>query len=145
MIDDRNEYVYFTRFGLQVTGDNAKVYRGGAKGELWRFKLGSKTEAQLLSGQHDGSVRQPMLWQDRLYFISDSDGNDNLWSMALDGSDAKQLTQFKDWQVRGAQMDQGKVVFQRGAISMYLISPPRKTHYSISNSRPILPSAVSTG
>ena len=115
VIDDRNEYVYFTRFGLQVTGDNAKVYRGGAKGELWRFKLGSKTEAQLLSGQHDGSVRQPMLWQDRLYFISDSDGNDNLWSMALDGSDAKQLTQFKDWQVRGARMDQGKVVFQLGA------------------------------
>lgn len=31
VIDDRNEYVYFTRFGLQVTGDNAKVYRGGAK------------------------------------------------------------------------------------------------------------------
>ncbi|MGI2099319.1 S41 family peptidase [Shewanella oncorhynchi] len=115
VIDDRNEYVYFTRFGLQVTGDNAKVYRGGAKGELWRFKLGSKTEAQLLSGQHDGSVRQPMLWQDRLYFISDSDGNDNLWSSALDGSDAKQLTQFKDWQVRGARMDQGKVVFQLGA------------------------------
>ncbi|MGI2048815.1 S41 family peptidase [Shewanella oncorhynchi] len=115
VIDDRNEYVYFTRFGLQVTGDNAKVYRGGAKGELWRFKLGSKTEAQLLSGQHDGSVRQPMLCQDRLYFISDSDGNDNLWSMALDGSDAKQLTQFKDWQVRGARMDQGKVVFQLGA------------------------------
>lgn len=115
VIDDRNEYVYFTRFGLQVTGDNAKVYRGGAKGELWRFKLGSKTEAQLLSGQHDGSVRQPMLWQERLYFISDSDGNDNLWSMALDGSDAKQLTQFKDWQVRGARMDQGKVVFQLGA------------------------------
>lgn len=115
VIDDRNEYVYFTRFGLQVTGDNAKVYRGGAKGELWRFKLGSKIEAQLLSGQYDGSVRQPMLWQDRLYFISDSDGNDNLWSMALDGSDAKQLTQFKDWQVRGARMDQGKVVFQLGA------------------------------
>ncbi|MGL4714268.1 MAG: S41 family peptidase, partial [Shewanella sp.] len=63
VIDDRNEYVYFTRFGLQVTGDNAKLYRGGAKGELWRFKLGSKTEAQLLSSQHDGSVRQPMLWQ----------------------------------------------------------------------------------
>ncbi|MFB2733725.1 S41 family peptidase [Shewanella mangrovisoli] len=115
VVDANNQYVYFTRFGLQVTGDNAKVYRGGAKGELWRFKLGGKDEAQLLSGQHQGSVRQPMLWQDRLYFISDSDGNDNLWSMALDGSDAKQLTQYKDWQVRGARMDQGKVVFQQGA------------------------------
>ncbi|MGL5398525.1 MAG: S41 family peptidase, partial [Shewanella sp.] len=115
VVDANNQYVYFTRFGLQVTGDNAKVYRGGAKGELWRFKLGGKDEAQLLSGQHQGSVRQPMLWQDRLYFISDSDGNDNLWSMALDGSDAQQLTQYKEWQMRGARMDQGKVVFQLGA------------------------------
>ena len=115
VIDANNQYVYFTRFGLQVTGDNAKVYRGGAKGELWHFKLGGKDEAQLLSKQHQGSVRQPMLWQDRLYFISDSDGNDNLWSMALDGSDAKQLTQYKDSQMRAARMDQGKVVFQQGA------------------------------
>ncbi|QYJ79762.1 S41 family peptidase [Shewanella acanthi] len=115
VIDDANQYVYFTRFGLQVTGDNAKVYRGGAKGELWRFKLGTNLEAELLSDKHEGSVRQPMLWQDRLYFISDSDGNDNLWSMALDGSDSKQLTHYQDWQMRGARMDNGKVVFQQGA------------------------------
>ncbi|MGL5360238.1 MAG: S41 family peptidase, partial [Shewanella sp.] len=115
VIDEASEYVYFTRLGLQVTGDNAKVYRGGAKGQLWRFKLGSQTEAQLLSAPHTGSVRQPMLWQDRLYFISDSDGNYNLWSMALDGSDAKQLTQFKDWQIRAARLHQGKIAFQLGA------------------------------
>ena len=29
--------VFFSRFGLQATGDNARVYRGGAKGEIWRF------------------------------------------------------------------------------------------------------------
>lgn len=115
VIDNNSEYVYFTRFGLQVTGDNAKVYRGGAKGELWRFKLGGKAEAQQLNAEHQGSVRQPMLWQNRVYFVSDSDGNDNLWSMALDGSDAQQLTQFKEWQVRSASMDNGKIVFQQGA------------------------------
>ena len=31
VIDDNNDYVYFTRFGLQVTGDNAKVYRVARK------------------------------------------------------------------------------------------------------------------
>lgn len=122
-IDDKGEYLYFTRFGLQTTGDNVKVYRGGAKGELWRFKLGSKTEAQRLTSDHIGSVRQPMLWDDRLYFVSDSDGNDNIWSMTLDGKAFKQHTQFTDWQVRGAGINNGRIVFQQGAdIKLYDIA-----------------------
>ncbi|KIO36302.1 S41 family peptidase [Shewanella sp. cp20] len=123
VVDDAGDYVYFTRFGLQATGDNAKVYRGGAKGELWRYKLGSDQEAQPLTAEHEGSVRQPMLWQDRLYFVSDSSGNDNIWSMALDGKDLRQHTQFSDWQVRGARLEQGRVVFQQGAdIKLYDIA-----------------------
>ncbi|MFS1437746.1 S41 family peptidase [Shewanella sp. 10N.286.48.A6] len=114
-IDDAGEYVYFTQFGLQTSGDNAKVYRGGALGEIWRFKLGSNQEAQKLTAAHQGSVRQPMLWQNRLYFISDQSGNDNIWSMTLDGQDAKQHTQFSAWQVRDAQLNDGRVVFQHGA------------------------------
>ncbi|WP_299809008.1 S41 family peptidase [uncultured Shewanella sp.] len=114
-MDDKGEYLYFTRFGLQTTGDNAKVYRGGAKGELWKFKLGAKQEATPLTQAHQGSVRQPMLWQSRLYFISDSDGNDNIWSMATDGTDVKQHTHHSEWQVRDARLDQGRIVFQQGA------------------------------
>lgn len=115
VIDPQNEHVYFTRFGLQTTGDNAKVYRGGAKGELWRFTLGSQQEAQQLASDHNGSVRQPMLWQSRLYFISDSDGNDNIWSMSLIGEDLQQHTHYTAWQVRSAKLDKGRIVFQQGA------------------------------
>lgn len=123
VIDDTGATLYFTRFGLQTTGDNAKVYRGGAKGELWRYTLGSQDEAVKLTGTHKGSVRQPMLWQERLYFISDASGNDNIWSMALNGDDVRQHTQFNDWQVRGARMDNGRIVFQQGAdIQLYDIA-----------------------
>ena len=59
-IDAKGEYVYFTQFGLQASGDNAKVYRGGAKGEIWRYQLGTDKEAEQLTLQHPGSVRQPM-------------------------------------------------------------------------------------
>ncbi|WP_394200316.1 S41 family peptidase [Shewanella waksmanii] len=123
VIDDAGEYLYFTRFGLQTTGDNAKVYRGGAKGELWRYRLGSQQEAQALTQSHEGSVRQPMLWQQRLYFVSDASGNDNIWSMDLDGKNKRQHTEFTDWQVRAAKLDQGRIVFQKGAdIVMYDIA-----------------------
>lgn len=123
VIDDAGEYLYFTRFGLQTTGDNAKVYRGGAKGELWRYQIGTQTEAKKLTTAHQGSVRQPMLWQGRLYFISDESGNDNIWSMTLDGESLQQHTQFNDWQVRGARLDSGRIVFQQGAdIKLYDIA-----------------------
>ncbi len=115
VIDDKGEYVYFTQFGLQVSGDNAKVYRGGAKGEIWRYKIGSKQEAQQLTTTHEGSVKQPMLWQQRVYFVSDQSGNDNIWSMSVDGTDIKQHTQYTQWQVRDAQLDNGRIVFQQGA------------------------------
>lgn len=56
-IDAQGKYVYFTQFGLQASGDNAKVYRGGALGEIWRYELGSKKEAQKLTASHQGSVK----------------------------------------------------------------------------------------
>ena len=45
VLDDSGRYLYFTRFGLQMTNDNAKHYRGGAIAQLWRFDLQSKQEA----------------------------------------------------------------------------------------------------
>ncbi|MCH4295483.1 S41 family peptidase [Shewanella sp. 3B26] len=114
-LDSSGDYVYFVRFGLQATGDNAKVYRGGARGELWRYKLGSKTEAERLLSGHEGSLRQPMFWDGRLYFISDADGNDNLYSVTPDGQDLKQHSQYKDFQIRAARINDGKLIFQMGA------------------------------
>ncbi|MBT1443233.1 PDZ domain-containing protein [Shewanella sp. JM162201] len=114
-LDDSGEYLYFVRFGLQATGDNAKVYRGGARGELWRYKLGSKAEAERLIKDHQGSLRQPMSWNGRIYFISDADGNDNLYSLSAKGDDLKQHSTYKDFQIRAARISNGKLVFQMGA------------------------------
>ncbi|MGB0893859.1 MAG: S41 family peptidase [Parashewanella sp.] len=115
VIDAKANYVYFVRFGLQTTGDNARVYRGGATGELWRYKIGSNEEAIPLTKKHRGSVRNPMLWNDRIYYISDEDGTDNLWSMKINGGDVWQHTYYKSLPMRAASLDNGRVVFQQGA------------------------------
>ncbi|RUO23849.1 peptidase S41 [Aliidiomarina minuta] len=110
-----DEMVFFARFGLQYTGDNTRIYRGGAMGELWSFRPGSDEEARLLTEQHIGSARQPMYWQEQLYFISDSDGTPNIWSMDTDGQNIQQVTEHTDWQVRSASIHGGRIAYQLGA------------------------------
>ncbi|RUO18751.1 peptidase S41 [Aliidiomarina iranensis] len=113
--NSNGQEVYFTRFGLQATGDNARVYRGGAMGEIWRFNLGSNQEATLLTENHQGSVKRPMYHEGRIYFISDADGTPNIWSMTTAGRDFRQHTDYDDWQVWSASHHNGKIVYQRGA------------------------------
>ena len=114
-LDDSGQTLFFTRMGLGLTNDNVKKYRGGAAARLWRFDLRTQTEAQPLSGSYQGNDKQPMWWQGRLYFISDRDGNDNIWSMQADGTDLIQHTRHKGWDVRNGALSQGRIVYQLGA------------------------------
>ena len=114
-LDDSGQTLFFTRLGLMLSNDNAKKYRGGLAAQIWRYDLKKDGEAVRLSQNHKGSDKQPMWWQGRLYFISDRDGSDNLWSMQADGSDLRQLTHHKEWDVRNAAIDNGRIVYQLGA------------------------------
>jgi len=108
--------LYFTRFGLAVSGDNEKAYRGGLLSHLWRFDLDGKAEAvKLADGDQPGNDRRPMPWGDRVYFISDRDGHANFWSMNADGGERKQLTHQSAWEIRGASLADGKIIYQLGA------------------------------
>jgi tricorn protease len=115
VLDDAGKTLYFTRFGLALTNDNVKHYRGGAHAQLWRYDLGGTSEAAPLLAADAGNNKRPMWWQGRLYFISDRGGSDNLWSVAADGGDPRQLTRYTDWDVRNAALGDGRVVYQLGA------------------------------
>jgi tricorn protease len=115
VLDDDGRTVYFTRMGLSMTNDNVKSYRGGAYAQLWRFDLGSKAEAQPLFKGDTTNNRHAMWWNGRLYFISDADGADNLWTSLPDGSDRRELTHYKEWDVRTASLGDGRIVYQLGA------------------------------
>lgn len=113
-LDETGRWLYFTRFGLGVTGDNARGYRGGALGQLWRFDLHGGNEAERI-GPEDANLRQPAWAGGRLLVIADIDGRDNLWSLAADGSDPRPLTAHRDFSVRSARSDGARVVYQHGA------------------------------
>ncbi len=113
VMDEAGKMLFFTRMGLHLTGDHARNYRGGAAAEIWRYDLAGGREAVRVP--FDAPVKRPMVWKDRLIVVSDKDGCDNLWSLKFDGSDPRQLTRHKAWDVRSASLGDGKVVYQQGA------------------------------
>ncbi|QGZ41831.1 tricorn protease [Pseudoduganella flava] len=115
VLDDAGKTLYFTRYGLVMTNDNVRHYRGGAHATLWRYDLDGTGEAQRVFADDAVNDKRPMWWQGRLYFVSDRGGTDNLWSANPDGSERRQLTTYKDWDVRNAALGDGRIVFQLGA------------------------------
>lgn len=107
--------VYFTRYGLHMSGDNARDYRGGAMAQLWRWSGTEGVEAQRVAADLGANLSRPMVSGGRLYAVSDAGGVANLWSMAADGSDRRQLTRHADHEVRGATLGSGRIVYQHGA------------------------------
>lgn len=105
----------FSRFGLALTGDNARGYRGGAMAQLWRFDPASNSEAVRLAPDWQASLTRPMPWNGRIWLLADAGGSYNLWSMATDGSERRQHTTHTDFEPRGASLHQGRIVYQLGA------------------------------
>lgn len=89
-------------------------YRGGLAQQLWIWDGGS-TEARRLMPSDSAVSRQPMAWNGRVWFVGDRDLDMNLWSVAPDGSDARQHTFHRGWDVMSASLSEGRVVYQRGA------------------------------
>lgn len=106
--------LWFTRFGLQVTGDFSRDYRGGAVSQLWRWDSKQSAEATRM-GDAGQNLQRPMRWRDRLLVVSDQDGSTNLWSISLDGNDAKKLTTHGEFEVRNPALSGDRVVYQYGA------------------------------
>lgn len=110
--DDTGKTVYFVRpaYHRNVT----KRYEGGTARQIWKFTEGA-TEAVKLTSDHLGESHHPMCYNNRVYFITDRDGIMNIWSMNESGTDLKQHTSHKDFDVRYANISEGNIVYQIGA------------------------------
>ncbi|HTO90103.1 MAG TPA: PDZ domain-containing protein, partial [Candidatus Sulfotelmatobacter sp.] len=113
----------FTRF--DANSSNTKRYRGGMLQQLWVWE-GGRAEARRLMPQDSAVSRSPMIWNDRVYFVGDRDLTMNLWSVKLDGSDPIQLTHHQGFDVLGASLSDGRIVYQLGAdLRVYEIAANR--------------------
>lgn len=106
--------LYFVRFGLGVTNDNARGYRGGATSQLWRFDLSSDAEAVRI-GPAEVNLRRPMLVAEHLIVIADPDGRDVLAELDPASGALTPLLVAADFDVRSASASGDRIVYQSGA------------------------------
>ncbi len=104
-----------------------KHYRGGMADDVWLhdFKTG---ETKSLTNNPAQDIC-PMWGPDNLiYFLSDRDGRMNLFSIDLNGQNTKQLTQFKDFDIKFPSIGKDAVVFeQAGYVWRYDLSTGQAT------------------
>jgi tricorn protease len=109
--DAEGKRLVFTRLPMQ--GSSTKRYQGGTAQNLWRFDEGAEA-AVPLTADFRGTSKAPMCWNGRVFFLSDRSGVMNLWSMDADGKDLKQHTDHRDFEIRHADLHQGRVIYQKG-------------------------------
>jgi len=104
--------LFFTRFPFQ--GSYTKRYHGGTAQSIWKF--GGSGEATSLTADYTGTSKTPMVWQGRVYFLSDRDGTINIWSMDASGKNLRQLTKHAvGFDVQSPALANGRIVYQLGA------------------------------
>jgi tricorn protease len=89
-----------------------KHYRGGMADDIWILDL--KTGALENITNNPAQDICPMWGPDNhIYFASDRDGRMNLFSYDLASKETKQLTAFKDYDVKFPSLGQGAIVFEQ--------------------------------
>ncbi|WP_168221895.1 S41 family peptidase [Aquisphaera giovannonii] len=120
-----DKLLVFTRLPFQ--GSHTRQYQGGTAQNLWKFAPGAD-EAQPLTANYPGTSKSPMWHRGRIYFATDRGGTMNLWSMKPDGTDLKQHTKHRDFEVASPRIDPdaGLIAYQLGAdLRVYDIAADR--------------------
>ena len=104
-----------------------KHYRGGMADDVWIYDF--KTGATENLTNNPAQDICPMWGPDNhIYFISDRDGRMNLFSIDLASKQTKQLTTFKDFDIKFPSIGKGSIVFeQAGYIWRYDLASGQAT------------------
>jgi tricorn protease len=103
--------LFFTRWDKQWS--QTKRYKGGWAESIWRFD--GKSEATPLTADWAGTSHGPMVWDGRVYFLSDRDGVMNVYSMDETGHGVKEESHQKALDVESASISDGRMVYACGA------------------------------
>jgi tricorn protease len=87
-----------------------KRYHGGWAEDIWVGNWQTREFKKITT--YTGNDQFPMWVGDRIFYLSDSTGRANIWSMKPDGSDLKQITTHTDYDIRWPSASGDKIVYQ---------------------------------
>jgi tricorn protease len=98
-----------------------KRYRGGRAPDIWLFNLENKTAENITNTDASDSI--PMWHGSTIYFISDREKSQrmNLWAYDIKTKKNRQVTRFKDYDVRFPALGPKDIIFENGG-RLYLMS-----------------------
>src|SRR5690606_9523675 len=103
-----------------------KRYRGGMATDIWLFNLKDKSSKRVT--EWEGTDTIPMWHKDKLYYLADEgpDHRLNIWVYNAKTGHRKQVTKFKDFDVKWPSMGPGRhgngeIIFQNGT-SLWLLN-----------------------
>ncbi len=97
----------FTRWYKQPS--NTKRYKGGTAESLWSYD--GHGEATPLTADYAGTSNNPMIWNGRIYFLSDRGGVMNVYSIDPRGHDLRQESHQRVFDIESASLSHGRIVY----------------------------------
>ena len=95
-------------------------YRGGATGKIWLVKLSDASMEVIPHANFNDT--DPMWIGDKVYFVSDRAGTENLFSYDTVRKTIAQLTHFEKYGVKSASSNGDLIVFNQGG-AIHLFNP----------------------
>ncbi|MFA5300395.1 MAG: peptidase S41, partial [Lutibacter sp.] len=90
-----------------------KHYRGGTASRIWIYDLKNHAVTEIPKPVGGSNDTQP-IWIDKtVYFISDRNGEFNLFSYAQISKEIKQLTDFKDFPIINISASKEEIIFEQ--------------------------------
>jgi len=99
---------------IAVENRTWKRYRGGMASVIWIYDIQNNTSEKI--AEHEASNGIPMWLGDRIFFLSDRDGNKklNIWSYNTTTKEVKQHTFFDEYDVKWPSAGEDEIVFENG-------------------------------
>ncbi|MBN2134944.1 MAG: PD40 domain-containing protein [Acidobacteria bacterium] len=89
-----------------------KRYRGGKEHNIWIYDF-EKDKTTKLTDWPSLEIN-PMWHGDNIYFLSDKNGTMNLYYYDFKDSQIKQITEFKDWDIRWPGFGPDSIIYEQG-------------------------------
>jgi tricorn protease len=103
-----------------------KNYRGGTVSEIWLFSFADNSVVKIPQPEGRSNDTQPMWIADKVYFLSDRNGEFNIYSYSPVTKEINQLTRFDDFPILNASAGNGRIVFDQAGF-LHTFNPVQNT------------------